>query len=215
LPEIELIHVEDAGWWLVIEDVPNPLPRERWFCNSEMLSILSRLHALPLNVPAVFEPQWTTEMTDKALTCFQADIAERLRARLMALQEQHQHLFEAQCLISADPNPGNWGVRENGELVLFDWERFGYGTAAIDLAITVPGLGDREQFSQVAETYLRLREPVPSAASIERLSRDMAAAKLWTVIEYLSQTADGEIGDAAPVQWIVEQFEGWFEDLRL
>jgi thiamine kinase-like enzyme len=178
-----------------------------------MLSILHRLHGLDLSAPAVFAPEWTGEMTENALSCFPVMQVEKLRETLDKKQAEFQYLFEPTCPISGDPNPTNWGVRNNGQLVLFDWERFGYGTAALDLAITVPGLGDGEQFRQVARAYLSLNDETPERDTVEQLARDMAGAKLWTVVEYLSGYAEGTISDDAPVRWIVEQFERWVEGL--
>ncbi|MDQ0220379.1 hypothetical protein ELQ35_19985 [Peribacillus cavernae] len=63
---------------------------------------------------------------------------------LSFLQEQAKVLFRPLCCISGDPNPTNWGVRNNGDLVLFDFERIGYGNPAIDLAITMPGFGSQD-----------------------------------------------------------------------
>jgi aminoglycoside phosphotransferase (APT) family kinase protein len=209
IPEVEFNEEQDGVYWLALEDIPHPLPRERWFCDREVVAVLKRLHRLPLALPALFQPQWTGEMTEKALACFPAEVAEAVRPRLAALQAQYQHLFEPRYPISGDPNPTNWGVRENGELVLFDWERFGYGTPALDLAITVPGLGNLEQFSQVAATYS------PSTSPVEPLGRDIAAAKVWTVVEFLGHFADGQIADDATVKWIVEQFGGWVEGLSI
>lgn len=35
----------DERWWLLLEDVPQPLPRERWGADPEVLGVLARLHA--------------------------------------------------------------------------------------------------------------------------------------------------------------------------
>jgi hypothetical protein len=215
LPYVELNIEANSVCWLVLEDVPQPLPRERWFCDSEMLMILNRLHTLDLKLPTMFNPVWTDTMTEKALACFGNDEAARFKTRLNSLQALYQHVFRQECLISADPNPKNWGLRDNGDIMLYDWERFSYGTPAIDLAITVPGLGNMEQFTQVAATYLQERErsggayPVP----VEQLARDMAAAKLWAVVELLSGYQDGD--ENTVVRFIVSGFEAWLEGLEI
>ncbi|WP_390909508.1 phosphotransferase family protein [Pantoea ananatis] len=53
-------------------------------------------------------------------------------------------------------NAGNWGKRENGELVLFDWERFGPGSPATDLAPLVKGMGREEDYRAIARRYCQL-----------------------------------------------------------
>ena len=58
--------------WLIIEDVPKPLPRTRWRADSEILKVLARLHQLPFNNQikraVLFRARWTATMTRKALT---------------------------------------------------------------------------------------------------------------------------------------------------
>ena len=70
------------------------------------------------------------------------------------MEQASQHLFRPVCAISGDPNPVNWGLRDDGTLALFDWERFGRCSPALDLAITVPGLGDETAYRAVATSYL-------------------------------------------------------------
>ena len=85
-------------------------------------------------------------------------------------------------MISGDPNPTNWSVREDGTVVLFDWERVGYGTPALDLAITVPGLGTPDDYRRVVEGYLRAGPSpeltAPQEGPVERLAYDIALANL-------------------------------------
>jgi aminoglycoside phosphotransferase (APT) family kinase protein len=80
-------------------------------------------------------------------------------------------------LISGDPNPMNWGILENGEPVMFDWDRFGLGTPALDLAITVPRLGSRGDYEKVAATYCGKPD--------DKLAREIALAKVWTIVDIL------------------------------
>ncbi len=63
-------------------------------------------------------------------------------------QREHAAISEPWCWISGDPNPRNWGLRADGTPVLFDWELFGPGTPATDLAIIVPGLGTLTDYKQ-------------------------------------------------------------------
>jgi hypothetical protein len=165
----------DAGGvtWLVLEWIPKPLPRERWLADPNVIAALRELHELRLDLPMMtwFVPAWTEEMSQAFLRwapeC-DAAILERVR-------ERAQTLFEPRVWISGDPNPTNWGVRPNGSLALFDWERFGRGTAALDLAITIPGLGTREDFQRVAKEY-----GGESPAQV-------AWAKAWSLVEFVAQ----------------------------
>lgn len=218
LPALELLHHSGELYWLLLEDIPHPFPRERWKADPALLHLLYRLHtlALPtrLEYPGMYQPQWTDEINQKALACLPEPKARRLKGRLSALRQKHQYLFEPQCLISGDPNPSNWGLRDDGTPVLFDWERFTYGTPALDLGITVPGLGDQDTFHQVAVTYLQtaaLSETTFQTWPIDRLTQAIAAAKLWSVLEYFSFYTDGKLNRDTPIHLLVERFLPWIK----
>src|SRR5579883_2966731 len=78
--------------------------------------------------------------------CVQASKQTLVVKRSMQPRES---IFYTKVAPTGDPNPTNWGLRADGTIVLYDWERFGQATPAIDLAITVPGLGDRAVFQKV------------------------------------------------------------------
>jgi thiamine kinase-like enzyme len=94
------------------------------------------------------------------------------------------------CNISGDPNPTNWGIRDNGDLVLFDFERIGYGNPAIDLAITIPGFGDPDGLLEyeIAETYISYwhNNPTTFPFSINELARQIHLGKFWSALDFLS-----------------------------
>ncbi len=83
--------------------------------------------------------------------------------------------------MSGDSNAGNWGRRENGDVVLFDWERFGKGSPAIDLAPLIKGMGTKQAMLSLAERYGQIaRHSNPPA-----LAREIAIAKAWIVTEVI------------------------------
>jgi hypothetical protein len=159
-PRLEwALHLADAHW-LVLEDIPAPLPFQNsagWQPDSRVVTILARLHAATRAAPPMLpdaSPQtWTNATTDAALGPFEPAMAARLAPPLRRLQHESQPIFEAWCWISGDPNPLNWGRRMDGSPVLFDWELFGPGTPALDLAICLPGLGEPSQFATLASLY--------------------------------------------------------------
>ena len=201
--------------WIVLEDIPRPFPRERWSADPELLAALRRIHAIPVAAvpawPGMFRPQWTEQMTEAALSCFPMLVAGSLRPLLSSLRGAYAHLFEPACCISGDPNPTNWGLRDDSALVLYDWERFGYGTPALDLAITIPGLGDDDAFERVAGGYLREQHAAgPALPTVEQLSRDIGVAKIWSVVEFLSMYAGGTVANgAATAGHVVRLFPQW------
>ena len=108
--------------------------------------------------------------------------------------------------------PAQLGFRADGSPVLFDWELFGPGTPAIDLAIVIPGLGNAGQYAAVAESYVALwSQPSDRLPwTVEQLARDIALAKVASVVRLLAAHADGaaRVGEAL-VTWLVDQAPAW------
>ncbi len=144
-------------------------------------------------------------MTNDALACFSPVLAHRLAPILHDLRLSYQLLFTPQCWISGDPNPTNWGVRSDGTLVLYDWERFGKATPALDLAITVPGLGDWASFQAVAAAYLEYNAFLssPTTQEISLLTQQ--------IIEYLSLYHAGAIARSIRIDRLIQQIPAWLE----
>lgn len=202
LPRLHAGAFESNIWWLLLEDIPRSLPQERWLADAEVLEMLHRLHAIPIaDLPlpeSRFRPGWSADLTRQALSLFEPDDARHLEPLLADIRKQAARLFEPVCVISGDPNPANWGIRNDGSLVLFDWERCTLGHPAVDLAITVPGLGDMAAFEQVAGRYA---------------AGDVARAKVWTVVEILAGCADGSVVPSFDVSRLVGQIPTWLGSL--
>jgi aminoglycoside phosphotransferase (APT) family kinase protein len=216
IPRLEWSGDADDMHWLIVEDIPRPLPRERWGADPSVLKVLGRLHTLSSAQvqpwPGAFRPEWTKRMTAAALSWFPAAIDD-LQPLIGAIQGAHQHLFAPECCISGDPNPTNWGLRDDTSPVLFDWERFGFGTPALDLAITIPGLGDAATFKRSASLYLRERgqRRKPGADAVAQLAHHIGVAKMWSVVEFLSNAATGALPNSAntSIEYIVRLFPEW------
>jgi hypothetical protein len=183
--------------WLVLEDIPAPLPRSRWLADPGVMATLARLHGAMVD-PAVivpgFRPEWSEEMTEDALRLAVTEDARSLRPDLDCVRSEAQVLFAPRVPISGDPNPTNWGLRATRQVVLFDSERFTWATPALDLAISVPWGSPPDSYARVSAVYLgatTTRAPAGSAAN--RLEREIRLAKVWNVVEYLGFVARGEI----------------------
>ncbi len=117
-------------------------------------------------------------------------------------------LFEKPCLISGDSNAGNWGRRENGERVLFDWERFGRASPAIDLAPLIKGMGTPQAFVQMAGRYRRFSSQYP----VDELARDIAIAKAWIVTEVVTLLHERQKASLPLyLNWYRENLPDWLD----
>jgi hypothetical protein len=199
--------------WLVLEDILHPLPPERRLADPDMIAVLRLLHqsALP-DLPATlapYRPAWGVATNERALAALSARVATTLADNLGAMCDAAQPLFAPHCPLSGDPNPANWGLRDDGSLVLYDWERFCRGTPALDLAITVPGLGNMADYRRVAESY----SADDAQAKKEQLAREIALAKVWSVVEFLAHNAGRGERTEATVAWIAQHFGDWLRSL--
>lgn len=206
---------DSAASWLVLEEVPHPLPEARRLADPAVIGALRRLHALTWDRPPArtgqYVPYWTAPMTDAALAALGGE-RDALAPLLTRAEQRVQPLFAPRCAISGDPNPANWGLRVGGSLALFDWERYTAGTPPLDLAITLPGLGDLADFALVAERYLA---GAPKALTAEwttagHLAREIALAKVWSVVEFLSgqhASRDGSTDDV--IVWLRSEVPAW------
>jgi aminoglycoside phosphotransferase (APT) family kinase protein len=171
--------------WVVLEYVPEPFPWDE--LSAEPIDVLCRLHAIPLDeltphATELYRPAWTEELTARVLSALGGDMPSAERS-LDAARTEAAALFEPACPISGDPNPTNW--RRSGIIpVLVDWERIGLGAPAIDLAISVPGVGTDERYHAVASRYLG---PNTIGSEVSALAHAMQIAKIWTIVDFTGE----------------------------
>ena len=217
VPDLFWAGTNDGGRWLIIEEVPVPLPRERYGADPEVLATLARIHTAgdvlpPLRSADAFRPAWTTETTDLAMRTLaaQRDDISDVATLLAGMQVEAAPLFAPVCPLSGDPNPANWGLRSDDSLVLFDWERVCLGTPALDLAAIVPGLGTDVDFDAVAGGYRAARMMVDERSlDAAVLAREIVLAKAWNVVELLAGVAAGHGGAERMVDWLRGAFPDW------
>lgn len=113
-------------------------------------------------------------------------------------------------MISGDSNAGNWGQRENGELVLFDWERFSTGHVAIDLAPLIEGMGTFDDYLNVAGKYIECAEK----GETTELARDIGLAKAWIVVEVVNILVSRENPQTSKyLDWFRQTLPQWAKSL--
>ncbi|CAH6874715.1 hypothetical protein VCHA29O37_260030 [Vibrio chagasii] len=170
-----------------------------------MYQQLSRIHQSQYSPSfAVKEHRWSTCATEAALISL--NLPQVTQDSLLRIQQLSGALFDQKTLISGDANEGNWGRRDNGELVLFDWERFGYGSPAIDLAPLVSRMGTLSDYEFIVDQYL----PHNNLISREDLIRQLIIAKSWIVIEVTNILVSRNNPEALKyIHWFREQLPTW------
>lgn len=184
----------EENCWIVIEDVARLLPKERWYADKYLLEVLFKFHSKTwgksLLLSNHYSPNWNNELTYAVLELIPDKISNQLQPFLFELQKESQHIFKPYCWVHADTNPTNWGIRKDGTLVLFDWERISCASPAIDLAITIPGLGttDSSVESLIAKRYIAMWSKLSGGFSFteQKLFQEIKLAKLWSVVEYVA-----------------------------
>jgi hypothetical protein len=192
-PEVWWAFEDQISHWLVLEYLPAAPARATWLAHPAWMTALARLHQLPLEVfsdlRAPYRPRWDDALIDDSLALIAPPQRPQLRVDLAAIGEELAELQRQERPISGDPNPANWGLRADGTVVLFDWERAGFGPPAFDLAITIPGLADAGAARKVAHAYRAAGGVLPLNVSIESLTREILLCKVWVVGEFMATVA--------------------------
>ncbi|WP_036758394.1 phosphotransferase [Photobacterium halotolerans] len=143
---------------------------------------------------------WKAQHTFQALEHLQ--LSGQSEAQLLKLREQSEPLFSPLACLSGDSNAGNWGKRDNGDLVLFDWERLGQGSPAIDLAPLVKGMGNITAYKAITNRYLAHT----SLLTQETLIKHLILAKAWIVVEVVNILKDRQKPDC-------DHYLNWFRQV--
>ena len=174
----ELIEIDFVKQNLFIEYIPNIVTLDELNANSETFSQLSKVHKFTQSINTLTKNhEWTELQTEKALMLL--ELPEISAQMLRDIQKQSDLLFDQITFISGDSNVGNWRVNSNGELVLFDWERFGYGSPAIDLAPLIKGMGAASDYEIVVNKYLKYNDHLSGSNLVKKL----IIAKAWLIVE--------------------------------
>ncbi|WP_036748160.1 phosphotransferase [Photobacterium galatheae] len=200
-----LYHCDTENHVLQLEYIPTPVTLEALNEDSRCFRQLAAIHhfsRLPEHPKRLH--QWTEQQTVQALRHLQ--LPGTAEAHLHQLRAQSETLFYPHACLSGDSNAGNWGIRDNGDLVLFDWERFGEGSPAIDLAPLVKGMGDLASYQAIAERYLAHS----SLLSKPTLIQHLILAKAWIVVDVVNILKDRNKPDADTyLNWFRQVLPAW------
>lgn len=163
-----------------LEYIPYSITQNELRDNIVFLQMLSVVHAHPLaSSSCLHQHHWSDNASD--ITNRHLNLCSEARSVLRKIKTASDILFCSEGVISGDSNAGNWGRRANGDIVLFDWERFGQGSPAIDLAPLIKGMGTHADYYAIAERYCRINRQYKARA----LSREIAICKAWVVTEVM------------------------------
>ena len=203
----KLLLAEPSLRKLRLEYIPHQVDQDA-VGRDEVLSILSRLHSHRPDPSWVYHNHtWSETAFEKSLMLLA--LPDRAAKQLRYFQQESNALFRGQCLISGDSNAGNWGKRDNGDLVLFDWERFSMGSPAIDLAPLIKGMGSKQKFIEFAERYNGIsRQYNPGDLAIE-----IAIAKAWIVTEVVVLLNERQKSDFQfYLNWYRQNLPAWLDN---
>lgn len=175
----ELLKLDGCN--LYIERIPNTVTLNELRSRVDLYAQLANLHRSKY-IPEVPVKNLTWALSDTIEALNTLALSGEMASSIKRMQSLSGRILEHKTLISGDTNDGNWGVRNNGELVLFDWERFSQGSPAIDLAPLVHGLGSINEYERIVSQYVKYNSEV----SEEELIENLIIAKCWIIIEVVN-----------------------------
>ncbi|SHI05335.1 phosphotransferase family protein [Ferrimonas marina] len=170
---------------LIIEYLPTLLEAEQWR-SPALLEGLAVLHnsSLTLTDCQRYPLTWSEQATESALARLDKAVRVQAARAIQPFWQQRERIFAPLYPLSGDSNIGNWGRRESGDWVLFDWERFSLGSPAIDLAPLLPGMSSPEQATEFGRAYLA-KNPACTTA-LAQLTSQILVAKAWIAVEVIN-----------------------------
>ncbi|MCS2154396.1 aminoglycoside phosphotransferase [Scandinavium goeteborgense] len=203
----KLLFADPSMRKLRLEYIPHQVDQDD-VARDGVLEILSRLHSYPPDSSWVYHNHtWSEVALEKSLILLA--LPGRAAKQLRYFQQASDALFSGHFLISGDSNAGNWGKREHGDLVLFDWERFSTGSPAIDLAPLIKGMGSKQKFIEFAERY----NCISRNYNLTDLAKEIAIAKAWIVTEVVILLNERQKSDFQfYLNWYREYLPAWLDD---
>lgn len=191
---------------LRLEYIPHPVDQDA-VAGDEVLSILARLHGFPPDPLWIYHPYgWSAAALEASLALLA--LPDSAAQQMRCFHQHSEALFRHRGLISGDSNAGNWGRKANGEWALFDWERFGTGSPAIDLAPLIKGMGTLQAFNTLADRY----SLIACYSDARELAKEIAIAKAWIVTEVVLLLHARQKSDYQNyLSWYREHLPGWLE----
>ncbi len=152
LPIIYGSGIHEGFSWLLMEFIPNLWPRERYNFDPDALAVLAQLHQIEAvqSSPVWEDHTWSEAQiiaAEKYLPTDTLGQVTKIREAYLSRRERNS------VLCSGDPNAPNWLIRDNGEIVLIDWQMVSIDNRALDIAGWMAYSLDYEEIEKLAEIY--------------------------------------------------------------
>lgn len=204
----KILSVNDSLRKLRMEYIPYKVEQDA-VADDDVIAMLERLHRYPPNAEWLFHTHlWSEFALEKTILLLA--LPEKSARLLRRFRQCSDVIFDYPSLVSGDSNAGNWGRRQNGDLVLFDWERFGKGSPAIDLGPLIKGMGTKQTFIDLAERYCQHAR----RHDFNALAREIAIVKAWVVTEVIMLLSERQKPTFYLYRnWYKEHLPDWLEDV--
>lgn len=206
----ELLACDAETQTLTLEYIPHAMSQHELAERRDVLTTITRIHQYPVDKQWAFKNHhWMHNKTTNALDLLK--LPSESVAIVLDIEKYGSCLFSPQTLISGDTNAGNWGIREQGDVVLYDWERFSTGSPAIDLAPLIKGMGNISDYIHIAKRYQEVSPSTDAAA----LAQEIAICKLWIVTEVLDILSCNHKADLSKyIDWYRSHLPTWLTQIR-
>lgn len=166
--------------------------------SKRVLSVLRKLHHIPVKVDYGMRPwedalQMESMLRDKDDSCFKP--FENLKDKVFRLYEKTKQDDVNPCFCHGDTYKHNWMIREDGSVILIDWEYAGYSDPGIDVGYyIVDAMYDFKDANRFILEYLG------ETATPEGIFHFMAyiaiIAYYWFVWAMYRKSCGADVGDS-------------------
>jgi hypothetical protein len=201
VPRVYAEGAHGARPWVLMEALDKTLTPPYRNTLPDMTAYLARLHTIQQNPrqPTADDPLPVRPVTlsaqdiDDAATLW----PEAARAHLVQwLRLPWPVLPTDMRLTSGDPNPTNWGFRDSGQLVLFDWSEAAWSHPAYDLAVLCGGLPEIALVEEVVDLYLKHADMPPPGSRAQWVAW-VITARLVAFVWFAAWWSRGQLTEAA------------------
>lgn len=168
--------------------------------SKKVLALLRRLHSIPVKVDYGMKP-WEDAVAMERLIkekdphCFEDH--ETLKANVARLYRMTEGDGVEKCFCHGDTYRPNWMIKDNGEVILIDWEYSGYSDPGIDVGYyIVDAMYDFDDAERFIREYLQ--DDFSEQTRFHYMAYTAIIAYYWFVWAMYRESCGANMGDALP-----------------